>query len=328
MANRATTIICYAHSGGGKTTQILEMAKYVYEKFGKKTRLISASGGGWEPLEREGLIDLGIVEPFDIRNRKMALSDVRRLSEGYWPRVVEEDRGGRKVRVRKFDGDDICRVGPAEWKTIGLVAVECLASIASLLMGHIADTNSAEKVGFNRVTYDEAEFTFGSTDKGHVGLVQRELYRLVVKGFGSLPVEYVMFTSLVGKGEDKRSGDTLYGPDSVGTALTHAIPSWVGDCFHLEIVPNMEDPNGPGQYIAWFVEHADLITGAKYKAKVRVSPREVAALREAYPGGYVVLSTAHGIDGFYRFLDKLGTQTADAVKVWKEKVDQKRKEQK
>ena len=323
-ATRATTLMCYAPSGGGKTSQIANMARYVYEKWGKKTRLISASGGGWAPIEREGLVEAGIVEPFDIRNRPQALADVRRLSDGYWPRIVTE--GGRKIR--KFSSDEVCKVTPTEWRGIGLVAVECIQSIATALIGHIADTNSAEKVGYARVTYDEAEYTFGSTDKGHVGLVQRELQKLVVKGFGSLPVEFVMFTSLVGKGEDKRTGDTIYGPDSIGTALTHVIPSWVGDCFHLDILPPQDGGDSPlGQYVAWYVKHPDPITGVEYKCKVRVSPRETAALFGAYPNGYIPLTTEVGIDGFYRFLDKLGSSTAEATKSWKDKIDKARQKE-
>lgn len=40
------TLVCYGPTGSRKTSQIGEFAKYIYEKTGKVTRLVSTDGGG------------------------------------------------------------------------------------------------------------------------------------------------------------------------------------------------------------------------------------------------------------------------------------------
>ena len=81
---RARTILMYGDSGDTKTSQCYHLAKWVYERTGKITRWISADGGGWAPVDKGGLIDLGVVQAFDISKRRLAFADVRRLSQGFW----------------------------------------------------------------------------------------------------------------------------------------------------------------------------------------------------------------------------------------------------
>src|SRR5712664_596051 len=56
--------LLYGESGVGKTENLGLAALYVWEKYGKISRLVSADGGGWKPLQP--YIDLGIIVPLSI----------------------------------------------------------------------------------------------------------------------------------------------------------------------------------------------------------------------------------------------------------------------
>jgi len=116
------TMILYGESGTSKTSQIYHIAKYIYNKYGKRTRLIAADGGGYQPILEGGLIELGFVEVFDVTQISRPYLDLRRLGDGFWP------RDGR------FDGTDFCRTKPDEWKEIGVIAIEGITSIARILL--------------------------------------------------------------------------------------------------------------------------------------------------------------------------------------------------
>src|SRR6266403_2598318 len=89
--------LCYGRTGSTKTTQVGHLAEYIYEKFGKRTRLVSASPGGWKSIEHlvksvdnpEGFIDaqhLSLMTPFP-------LEVVTRYCQGWWP-----DAAGKMIR--------------------------------------------------------------------------------------------------------------------------------------------------------------------------------------------------------------------------------------
>src|SRR6266566_2598144 len=54
------TMVLYGPTGSRKTSQIGEFAKYIYEKTGKITRLVSTDGGGWAPIQ--DLINAGVID--------------------------------------------------------------------------------------------------------------------------------------------------------------------------------------------------------------------------------------------------------------------------
>ena len=61
------TMVLYGPTGSRKTSQIGEFAKYIYEKTGKITRLVSCDGGGWAPIQ--DLINAGIIEAWRILSK-------------------------------------------------------------------------------------------------------------------------------------------------------------------------------------------------------------------------------------------------------------------
>src|SRR6185369_2164290 len=166
--SRARTMCIYGASGNGKTCQLIYLAKYVQERWGKTCRLVSADPGGWMPLEDEGLIwnpesnPNGIVQAFNVTNRPMLLHDMRKLSQGYWPYAFLAADGTVKTHWKM----DI------EGRNVGAYFIEGLMSISSAFISHISkqdNENAATKVLYAAPRYEEGGESFGAVDRGHYG---------------------------------------------------------------------------------------------------------------------------------------------------------------
>lgn len=309
------SIIIYGDSKSTKTTQCYFLAKWIYEQTGKQVRMIGANASDSAPFEDSGMLERGVVDFFDISNRTMALADIRRLSEGYFPRDVKEGEKGNK---KYFKTDDACKTSDKQWEKIGGYIVEGTTGIASLLLNHIR--NQEEGVGFKHsFKYEEEGYTIGGLQEGHYGLVQQEMYKCIVQGFACLPIKYLIFTGLVAKGEDKRTRETVYGPKAAGQAQTFEIPSWFGDCWHLDTVIEDKEINGQltkvERKVAWFTRHLDSETGVPYLAGIRCLPEIFPKILEAYPKGYVPLGFKGGLDRFYSKLEQINKGESESAKV-------------
>jgi len=73
----------YGASGLGKTTSIGRLAEKYFKETGKRTRLASADGGGWEVIEP--LVNVGIVEPCAVRLKRNRVEALDKICQGYWP---------------------------------------------------------------------------------------------------------------------------------------------------------------------------------------------------------------------------------------------------
>src|SRR5271165_2367568 len=137
----AKTAIAFGESGVGKTSLAISLAKFFYKEFGLLTRLISSEG--WEPLENESLIKSptnpsGIIHAFNIAARPRLLADMRKLSKGWWPKVVEEEVpifddnkiqvGTKLAKVRRIVEDK------EEFNKIGLYFIETMDGISDRFM--------------------------------------------------------------------------------------------------------------------------------------------------------------------------------------------------
>jgi len=328
---RPRTILGYAESGDGKTSQAYHLAKRVYDKYGKLTRWICADGGGFRPVEDAGLIDLGIVDVFDISDRQNAIADIRRLSEGFWRRKGKRKNKetGEIVPAELFSSDPRCQTTDEEWDKIGLYVVEGIKAIGSLLLRHIA--TSPEDVGFkSSYDYEEDGYLIKGLQQGHWGIVQGELLSIFENGFKTLPINYLFVTSRVGIGKDKKSKETVYGPDSAGTAITADIPAWFEDCLHLsrEVIETGEGESlkKVRKLVAWYVNHIDANTEIKYLAKARCTPETFPQLAKKFPGGYVPIDFENGINTYLDFIEELNKGSKESNVRWKEEVDKRRME--
>src|ERR1017187_6644074 len=106
MRSKPRSLMIYGNSGSTKTSQAYHLAKWINQKTGKTFRLIGANNSDSAPFEDSGMVEKGIVDYFDISNREVALADMRRLSEGFWPRDITEKEKGNK---EYFHTDDKCK---------------------------------------------------------------------------------------------------------------------------------------------------------------------------------------------------------------------------
>lgn len=351
------TAIAYGDSGCGKTTICVSLAKWVYETWGLTTRLISSEG--WEPVENEGLIKAGIVSAFNISARPRLLSDVRKLSRGYWPKVIEEEVaeldengieiGRKKQRVRRIVEDK------EEFNKVGLYFIETLDGISNLFMKYLINREviaedekgqlKLKAIGSQGTAgrYEEDGEVLGSNSGGHYWVVQSEMYNLVnaINGFSG-NLKMIFWTAHVGLGKmgnekstdsktgrKRLSGEPCYCPLLVGEAMNALIPSWVGDCFHFEEIPRIMNQEGneiQGKIIkAHYERHREsgFIEGTPYLAKSRVGLSDLGELNEQFPGGFINLGVGEreGLDQYYRWLHQRKGGNLSKVKEWKERID-------
>jgi hypothetical protein len=292
------TSIWYGDSGSTKTSQIYHFAKYIYAKTGKITRLISADGGGYAPIQDGGLIDLGIVQVCELKTSAKYFADVHRLADGFWPTPDGVLNSSEQCRTK-------------DWSKIGVVAIEGITSISRGLLNYVSNYRmpSGERAYKSPFEIEEEGYEVAGTDRGHYGIVHTVLHELIVRKFSLLPVDYVIFTSLVGRGESKVNRESIYGPRAVGEALTSELPTWVQDCVHLTRTPQ--------GVLAWYQSHPDNDTGVDYLAKIRLVPELYPEFVDAYPNGYVPLGFKNGIAILYHKISQLSMKATEINREWK-----------
>lgn len=323
----ANTALCYGVSGSGKTTLAVFMAMWMYETYGLTTRLISADLGGWKPVELSGLTKAGIVSTFNMSNRVRLLSDWRKLGKGHWPRQVEE--GGKKVWRLLPDEGAI--------RKVGLYFIENLTSISDSFLRYIPQQSEVEFVnGFEKVKdigpqgatgrYEEEGEIFAGNSQGHYNVVQVEMYNLMTM-FSCLPIKQTFWTGhqgTGGKGEEDKIA-----PQLAGEKKNCKVPSWVGDCFHLDVVPELLNAEGQieqkMEIRAYFTPHTNA-SGLTALCKPRTSPEGLPALQERFPGGYVPLGLKQGenIDAYFKWQIEQQKKEEGTMKTWKDRIDAQR----
>lgn len=360
----ADTAIAYGDSGSGKTSICVSLALWVYETWGLTTRLISSEG--CEVVKNEGLIDAGIVSYYNVLNAKKFLSSTRKLSRGEWPRIITRDDpindengiqvGSRKVKVREMFNDK------EDFNKVGLYFIETTDGISDAYMNFIKNEETIQEDNRGELKvksigpqgtagrYEQDGEILGSNSEGHVYVVQTEMHNLFT-AFNSLGgnVKLVFWTSHVGMGKmgsEKRtetdksgnkrrrlSGEPIFCPLLVGEAKNALVPSWVGECFHLEDTPLIMDEDGnvsqQKQVRAYYENHRDggLMEGPQYRCKSRVALSDVPKLHERYPGGFINLGVGkgEGLDQYFRWIYGQKGGNVKNVKDWKEKIDLGRK---
>ncbi len=330
------TLIIYGPTGSRKTSQIREFAKYTYEKTGKITRLISMDGGGWATAQ--DMVNAGVIEVWRLVDEEKLLSAVHAASKGAWPKNLKNGiRGPGLIFVPARDKKE------ESLREVGAYAIEGLLSIASAVMRtlvHDGRKISEDVVSKFTEESDFGQFSFGAPAKAHFGFVQNFVLD-IIRNFSSLPgLDRVLFSSLEGKGEDRLTKALQYGPAVAGSAITAAVPQYVGDCLHFEdfIEEAGIDPNNPKQKLqrprvrAWFTQHPDPQTGVLWPAKSRLIPSKIAEFKKRIgPNGYFVLPDADTpkvedihLGTYLRVQDELLASGSSEAREWKAKVDEAR----
>lgn len=323
------TMVIYGPTGTRKTTQIGEFAKYIYERTGKITRLISFDGGGWGPVQ--DLINAGIIDAWRMVEEPRPKLALTKASKGAWPKVLQNGLRQGVVLEPRFDQRK------EFLKDVGAYAIESWSSISRAIMRDAVSKGqkiSEEIVG--KFTEEDTDFgsgeSYGAPSRAHYGFTQNYILDMI-RNLSALPVERVLYSSLEGKGEDKLSKALQYGPEVSGQAITAAIPTYVGDCLHFEdfIEDAGNDPMNPKQKLVepgvrvWFTQHPDPQTQAMWPAKPRIVGSKFEEFRERMGrNGYFILSKDRHLGSYLALQDELLSKSSEAAREWKKKIDEKR----
>jgi hypothetical protein len=297
--------------------------------------MLHADAGGYAPFIDSGMVERGEVDVLEYSKSDTPLSDLDKVSQGYWRRW----RVDKQLYYNYVDGavphfqKDIKNLGGApdtsqgckttveEWKQIPALMIDGITGIADILKYHLSDRpeSAAFKESY-KVT--EEEYTTLGLTQGHYGIVQKELAMKWSRGFSVLPTKWLLVTALESRGETKEK-ETIYGPQSAGTAQTHAIPSWFNHCFHLDTVTYQDvktplaNPNGTGVQktgiVAWFVKHPDSVTGVPCLAVTKVMPEIYQALMQCFPYGFVPLDYNNGLVRFFEVVEILKAKYLERI---------------
>lgn len=311
------TMCFYGRSGETKSSQCYHAIRYYHKRSGcvakhvrdcpgvgeckgRIVRYINVDPGqSFEAVDDAGLIEKGIVDYIDFSDSRLALADSRKLSIGYWPNA-----DGVLLAESEF------MAAPEEWAVnggkIGAYVIEGITSLTDMWLGHIRRQAQGEKtgVGFKPSWYYEEDGqVFSGLQEGHYQLPQNEFREQHNGGFRKLGIDLLIWTAHPGKGLDKERGEDCYCPKGAGQADNFKIPSWFGDCIHLQKVrinvrSNEGEPEARDQVVAWFTNHPDE-EGVMYLAKPRLAPEKYPLLSQVFPGGYVPMDYKNGI---YRYM--------------------------
>ncbi len=309
----AASILAYGKTGTTKTSQIRYIAEYVYEKTGKKTRMITSDTGSlWAPVE--DLVDAGIIIPllFPTDPRYNPLATMRKLRRGEWP-TTNELKPSVQVGTQWKSQNTWTPWSAVESSEIGAYAVESLTSYGSGILRDLAEKNISVGTGNVPGLRTEDAEVFASNTMQHYGMGQSEILEML-NSFIALPVEYVYFTALEGAGEDDDGPTkrTVLGPKSLGKAITEVIPQRVGDCLHL--VDAIEEKTGAREIRAYLRNHPDSqVAKMNWPAKIRLlnTPDVLNTFQKRYPEGFMKLTIEKGIRELLEFKAEMATLAKD-----------------
>jgi len=315
-----STGVLYGASKTYKTYNLGLLAKYIYEKTGKPSLLITADGGGYKPIQQ--FVDAEIIMPLVITNDPSRLALIRRVVEGYWPDEIDSEgiRRGKKMT----------KVNPG---LVGGYLFEGITSIAesihSLFRGRKTGMQPAfsEKVESDLVDSTGqimSNITIGGLSMDSYGLCQAEMKYLLNFSW-TLPADFIWWSGHEASAEDDITKKVVRGVALVGQAATPRIGKDIGYMVHsyrmeTGIDPKTKEKSFETRY--YFQAHPDnLLQNVFWEASSRLPGDMIPELLKKYPGGFFVPSYDKGLDEYLRTEDELVVKGTDNIKVWKQKLD-------
>src|SRR6266853_165042 len=240
--NRKRTILLYGRTRSGKSTQIGQLAEYVYKTEGKNTRLYTADRGGVDPVRP--YVDLGIIEVVAMEKTDPWIF-LNKAVNGY-----VRDAAGKWV--------------PGKNDNIGMFAFESMTSFADELMASMArkagegvNIGGGSNVAF-QVGGDGESLKISGSNMAHYGVCQTRITDEVWAS-QKLNAPYILWTASVSKDDDQASSNKVLGPQVAGKALTSEVPRWFNLTFRLDCLAAQ---NGkPERHILYLGNNVDLTAG-------------------------------------------------------------------
>jgi hypothetical protein len=307
----ANTTLCFGKTGSGKTTSFGEAAKYLYEKTGKPGRGIYSDGGGWKSIQ--GVVDSGIVEPYNITDEPNMPVLLHMLARGYWPDKLEDGLRPKGVKLTPQRGLD----------KVGFYLYEGLTSSSELLMRYLRDRQipiGGDAVGKFTVKDEEGkDWLFCANNMKHYDWVQGEMM-VILAELTALPVAKVLISAHEAQGTDEDSKDPIRGPALVGKAGTGKIGKNVGDCIHYETyLSTAKDATATTAIRGYYKTHPDpKFPNIMYDCKARVPLAEIGGVEKAFPNGFF---DPRDLGKFLEACDQAVNRSTTALKAWRAEVD-------
>ncbi len=282
--------LVFGPSDASKTSQIYWMADYVYEKYGKTTRVITADGGGGNAVLQD-LINIGVIETVSLMNDKNPVETFNALLEGYWLPYIEEK--GKPPRLTP--------PASSTWDKVGGYGFEGLYSIAKLVAGWRSAQapgspgswtalagGASTKNGQLSMLQDGSEYYVEIGQKGYDAMLNK-MYKFVTQS-SVLPAHKILWTTLIQCFESKdQAGNVIdrgpWGPMMIGKQAIVSAPQWFGDLIHLDILNEKPPAGASTKGIAekkiirgWLKSHKHAKDGLPVPSKPRVMPNMIHLL--------------------------------------------------
>jgi hypothetical protein len=260
----------YGATGLRKTTNVGLCAQRWWEKWGKKTRLVSADPGGWDTIQ--SLVDAGIVEAWAVNQWENRIEAIDLACQGYWPADPLDPRS-----------PILAPTANNKLRDVGLYAFEGLTSFGSHIMSAVKRPGvSLSQDPAYVLTDGKSKYAGGSM--AAFGFVQDRIYDFVVKSHMIPLVDRVLWTALEAKGEEEGTKIPIFGPAIEGRKSIGKAGQWFANLIHLEtaVVEVREDKEAKQLSLktevwAYLRSHADPNSKVVFPAKVR-APFEFAGM--------------------------------------------------
>jgi len=289
----------YGAINATKTTNFGRLARWLYEKYGLTSRLITADN---EYDTLKPLIEAGVIEHWAIKALANPFGVLIKLSQGYWPTLIN----GRLV---------MAKTPPEKMARIGAYLLEGTVTIAELC--HQNHINHGRVIGEDVVGKftDTVETDTGpeslilaKSARAHYQQVQDFMTMNLIPTFSMLPIPWVWWTGHEYTGEDEATGQTRLGPGVIGKAAVMKVPRVIGNSFHLvmqennQTNPQTHKTTRSVERRAYFEHHADSFNKVlMWPAGVKIPAAWIPAWQERFPNGYIPLTLDAGVEQYLEF---------------------------
>lgn len=241
-ASTAKSILLYGRTRSGKSSQLGELAEYIYKTTGKRSRVYTADRGGTDPLKP--YITAGLVEV------------VEQAGTDIWIFANKAGKGCIRDASGRWVDSDVSK--------LGMVAFESMTAFADAMMASLIQksTEGVSIGGTGNVSFsatgDGETVKVGGSNMAMFGVVQS---RVTSEVWASqrLPVEYVVWTASASKDEDQTAGGKVIGPAVIGKAMTAEVPRWFNLCFRIDAIPAQQGK--PERHVLYLGNNVDLASG-------------------------------------------------------------------
>ena len=239
---RKRTILMYARSRGGKTSQLAELAEYAYKTLGGLALVYSIDRGGIGPMVP--LIDLGIIKLVEQENTDPWIF-MNKASTGH----IRDDNG-RWVK--------------ADLSQYSMIAYESMTGFSDAFMNDLANKSAnginiggAANISFT-VTGDSEAVKVGGNNMAHYGVVQSRVLDEVWRS-QKLDVPFLVWTASASRDDDPNASGKVIGPAIAGKALTGEMLRHFDLTFRLDCLPSGQGK--PERHLLYLGNSLDVAAG-------------------------------------------------------------------